>query len=105
MLSLGDQEARLVMLDERMRRTLGGHTVNVLIERAIWETSQRYPEAELLRPEAGPLSFDALKLAVAGRHEDTTQMLIGLYANIMKILGRLLGREMAQQLATAEATG
>jgi hypothetical protein len=79
--------------------TLGIHTVRVLLDRAIWQTAQRHPEITLIHHDAG-LSFDALEKSYATRPEEEIEAAFtDLVAEMLLILARLLGREMAQRLA------
>ena len=92
-------EERLVSLRERLVTTLGIHTVRVLLDRAIWQTAQRHPEIALIHHDSG-LSFDALEKSYATRPEEEIEVAFtDLVAEMMLILARLLGREMAQRLA------
>lgn len=93
------QKAKLLDLRERMVRTLGIHTVNVLLDRAIWEASQRHPELALIQRNDEVLSFVALEKAYAAKPEDAAAAFNDLSSELMLILARLLGREMAQRLA------
>lgn len=92
--------ARLATLWERMVRAIGIHTVNVLIERAIWETSEAYPDLTLIERTDDGLAFDAVEAAYAGRPEaEISAAFSSLYTELSLILARLLGKEMAQRLA------
>ena len=98
--SLALHQARLVPLWERMVRSLGIHTVNVLLERAVWEASRQHPELALVERTDHGLSFDALEKRYAGRpQEDVDRALGDLYSEVVGILARLLGWEMAQRLS------
>lgn len=97
---LAPHEARLMPLRERMVRSLGIHTVNVLLERAIWETSRRHPALALLQRTDDGVSFDALEKRYADApQEDIDRAFNDLYSEMLLILARLLGKEMAQRLA------
>ena len=92
-------EERLVSLRERLVTTLGIHTVRVLLDRAIWQTAQRHPEIALIHHNSG-LTFDALEKTYATRPEEEIEAAFtDLVAEMMVILARLLGQEMAQRLA------
>jgi hypothetical protein len=92
-------EERLVSLWERLVTTLGIHTVRVLLDRAIWQTAQHHPEIALIHHNAG-LTFDALEKTYATRPEEEIEAAFtDLVAEMLLILARLLGREMAQRLA------
>jgi len=92
-------EERLVSLWERLVTTLGIHTVRVLLDRAIWQTAQRHPAIALIHHDSG-LTFDALEKTYATRPEEEIEAAFtDLVAEMLLILARLLGREMAQRLA------
>ena len=92
-------EEKLVSLWERLVTTLGIHTVRVLLDRAIWQTAQRHPEIALIHHDSG-LTFDALEKTYATRPEEEIEAAFtDLVAEMLLILARLLGREMAQRLA------
>ena len=97
---LAPYEARLAHLWERMVRAIGIHTVSVLMERAIWEASQKHPELALIRHSDQGLSFGGLEQAYAGRPEgEIAEAFNDLSSELLLILARILGREMAERLA------
>lgn len=97
---LGVHEERLVLLWERLVTTLGIHTVRVLLDRAIWQTAQRYPEIALIQHDDSGLRFEALDKSFATRPEEESEAAFSdLFAELLLILARLLGRGMAQRLA------
>ena len=92
-------EARLVALWERLVRTLGIHTVRVLLDRALWQTAQRHPDLALLHHDETGLSFGALEQSYATRpQEEIDAAFTDLSAELLFVLARLLGREVAQRL-------
>ena len=92
-------EDRLVSLWERSVTTLGIPTVHVLLVRAIWQTAQRHPDIALIQHDNSGLSFDALEESYATRpQEEIAAAFDDLSAEMLRILTRLLGREMAQRL-------
>jgi hypothetical protein len=93
-------EARLVALWDRLVRTLGIHTVRVLLNRALWQTAQRHPDMALLHHDDAGLSFEALEQRYATRpQEEIDAAFNDLSAELLLILARLLGGEVAQRLA------
>src|SRR5205823_9356205 len=97
-------EQRLVSLWERSVTTLGIHTVNVLLDRAIWQTAQRHPDITLIQHDDSGLSFDALEESYATRPEEESEAAFDdLSAEMLLILARLLGPGMAQRLAEDRA--
>ena len=92
-------EARLVALWERLVRTLGIHTVRVLLDRALWQTAQRHPDLALLHHDETGLNFGALERSYATRPQEEIEAAFNdLSAELLLILARLLGREAAQRL-------
>jgi hypothetical protein len=93
-------EERLVSLWDRLVRLLGIHTVNVLMERAIFETAQRHAEVAQIQHTDGGLQFAALERVYRDRpYEEVEQAFGDLSSNMLMILARLLGKQIAQQLA------
>jgi hypothetical protein len=79
---------------------LGVHTVRVLLERAIWQTAQRRPDIALIDHGDSGLSFEALEESYAIQpQEDIEPAFNDLSAAMLRIVTRLLGREMASRLA------
>ena len=100
--SLALHEARLVAQRERLVRTLGIHTARVLLARAIWQTAQRHPDIALIRLDDTGLTFDALETRYATRPQKEIEAAFSdLTAELLLVLDRLMGREMAQQLCAA----
>ena len=93
-------EERLVSLWERLVTTLGIHTVRVLLARAIWQTAQRHPELAHVHFDDANLTFDAVVQSYATRPQNEVETAFNdLCAELLLLLARLLGREMAQRLA------
>jgi len=98
--TLADAETRLSELWERMVQTIGIHTVNVLMDRAIWDASRNHPELALIQRSDAGLSFAALNETYADRSpREVTAAFGDLSSDLLVILARLLGQEMAQRLA------
>jgi hypothetical protein len=92
-------EERLSELWERMVRGIGIHTVNVLMERAIFQASQRHPELELIERTDEGLRYGALEAALKDRPEsDIAEAFNDLVSELLLIMTRLLGTEMAHRL-------
>ncbi len=97
---LAPYEARLNDLRERMIRAIGIHTVNVLLERAIYEAAQAHPELSLIEQTDAGLSYNEMERAYANRPEgDIAAAFSDLTTGLLLILARLLGKEMADRLA------
>ena len=98
----GHYEERLLRLRERLATTLSVHTVRVLLARAIWQTAQRHPDIALIRHDDDGLTFDALETRYATRPQTEIEAAFSdLIAELLLILDRLVGREMAQQICAA----
>ncbi len=96
---LAPYQARLMDLWERMVRAIGIHSVNVLMERAIWEASQTYPELALIERGDESLSLEPLEESYAAKsEEEVAEAINALTSALLLILARLLGRDMAQRL-------
>src|SRR2546430_11136516 len=94
-------EQRLVALWERLVTTLGIHTTRVLLDRAIWQTAHRHPDIALIHHDSA-LNFDALEKSYANRPEPDDEFeaaFTDLVSEMLLILARLLGWEIAQRLA------
>ena len=100
--ALTSNEHRLVSLWHTLVTTLGIHTARVLLARAIWQTAQRHPDIALIRHDDADLTFDALETRYATRPQREIEAAFSdLTAELLLILDRLLGREMAQQICAA----
>lgn len=92
---LEGQQARLNALWQRLVHTLGVHSVNVLLDRAIWQAAQQYPALASIRHDDDGLSLGAL----AGRPvEDADAAFNLLHDEMLLVLARLLGQDMARRL-------
>ena len=97
---IGRHEERLLALQERLVTSLGVHTARVLLDRALWQTAQRHPDLALLHHDEAGLSFEALEQSYATRPRDEIEGAFNdLCAEMLLLLARLLGQEMAQRLA------
>jgi hypothetical protein len=97
---MGHYEERLLCLRERLVTTLSIHTVRVLLARAIWQTAQRHPELAHIHFDDANLTFDAVVQSYATRPQAEIEAAFNdLCAELLLLLARLLGREMAQRLA------
>jgi hypothetical protein len=95
-------EDRLNSLWHRLVTTLGIHTARVLLARAIWQTAQRHPDIALIHYDDDGLTFDALETRYATRRQKEIEAAFSdLTAELLLIVDRLLGREMAQQICAA----
>jgi electron transfer flavoprotein alpha subunit len=98
--SLTPYKERLTDLWERMVRIVGIHTVNVLMERAIYQAAQEYPDLGLIQRTGEGLDFAAYERAAADKpEEEIAAAFEHLSSELLLILARLLGRDMAEQLA------
>jgi hypothetical protein len=93
--------ARFADLRHRLVETLGGDTVDLVLERAVREAAQVYPGFRLTGPDgARHLEYEPDTLA---EHSDefVRNAYSALYAAMLIILARILGREIAVRLASA----
>jgi hypothetical protein len=91
---------RLLSLRERLVTTIGIHTVRVLLARAIWTTAQRHPDLALAQLDDADLTLDAVAQSYATQPQEEIEAAFNdLCAEMLLLLARLLGREMAQRLA------
>ncbi len=80
---------------EKMVSIVGIHTVMVLVQRSLWQTRQKYAEAELFSVSETGVSFEAL----AGiETEQLKKIMEDLFASLIDILTRLVGKEITQKL-------
>jgi hypothetical protein len=105
-------EERLVCLWQRLVATLGIHTARVVLHRALRQTAQRHPAIALIHHDDGGLCFDALAMNytsrpreevggyASGSQEDIEAALTDLSAEMMLLLTRLRGGEVAQRMST-----
>jgi hypothetical protein len=95
-------EHRLVSLWHRLVRTLGIYTTRVVLTRAIWQTAQRHRDIALIHFDDDGLTFNALETRYATRPQKEIEAAFSdLIAELLLIVDRLLGREMAQQICAA----
>ena len=99
-------EERLVSLWVRLVMTLGIHTVRVLLDRAIWQTAQRHPDLALIHHDNAGLTFAAFEQSYATRpQEEIEAAFTDLSAEMLLILARLLGPELAERICTDHPGG
>ena len=103
-------EERLDCLWQRLVATLGVHTAQVLLHRALWQTAQRHPDIALLHHDDCGLCLDVLETSCATRshkeiegdvsrpEEEIEAALKDLSAEMLLILARLRGAETAQRM-------
>ena len=95
-------EHRLVSLWHTVVTTLGIHTARALLARAIWQTAQRHPDIAHIHYDDDVLTFDALETRYATRPQKEIEAAFSdLTAELLLVLDRLMGREMAQQICAA----
>jgi hypothetical protein len=96
---LASYEERLIYLWQGLVATLGIHTTRVLLYRALRQTAQRHPDIALIHHDDCGLCFEALELSYVTRpQEDIEAALTDLSAEMVLILARLRGGEMAQRM-------
>jgi hypothetical protein len=102
-------EETVVCLWQRLVATLGIHTARVLLHRALRQTAQRHPNIALIRYDDAGLCFDGQPMSYVTRPQEQVEgYAIGsqeefeaafddLCAELLLILTRLLGGEMARR--------
>ena len=91
-------QERMGWLWHRLVTTLGIHTARVLLDRALWQTAQRHPDIALIHHDDAGLCFEALEMRYAIRPPEEIEAAFGdLNAELLLILARLLGGEMAHR--------
>ena len=83
-----------------MIRSLGIETVTVLIDRSLEEVIRVYPELNAIDRDGDEINLDALDDSYGGRsEEDVRAAFSALYAVMLLMLARMLGKEIALRLA------
>jgi hypothetical protein len=105
-------EERLVCLWQRVVATLGIHTARVLLRRALWQTAQRHPDIAFILHDDGGLRFGVLEMSYTTQPQEEVEGYViwpqeeieaafdDLSAEMLLILARLRGGEMAQRMGT-----
>jgi hypothetical protein len=98
-------EERLTSFQDRLVATLGSHTAHVLLHRAVWQVGPRHPALHLIYNTHCGLCNEVLQksygtwlegeIAIEAAFND-------LVAEVLRILSRLLVRDIAERLC-AEA--
>jgi hypothetical protein len=102
--ALTAEKTSLLHVREELAHSLGVQTVDVLIDRAVAEASMVHPGLEGLRLDAGVLSLDGLDTSFAeSTDEEVRTAFRALTAVLLLILGRLVGRQIADGLAASLA--
>jgi hypothetical protein len=92
-------------LREQLIRSLGVHTVDLIIERGAAEISPTYPSMALIRCNDFEVDFGDVAAAMEGKSEDEIRAAFtALNGVLLLILARLLGKENALRLAEGEQT-
>jgi len=95
--------AKFFELRAKLVESLGSDTVDILLERAIQEIAAVYPGFRLHHNERGTtveLENDVL-MQKAEEQDYVRSAYSGLYAALLIILAKLLGREIAVRLASS----
>lgn len=93
-------EVAFVELREKLIRTLGTQTVDLIIERASVEIAQTYPAMALIRPaKGGDIDFSEMEAALGAESESQIRaQFAALQGVILLVLARLLGKEIVLRL-------
>jgi hypothetical protein len=100
-------KSKLLDLRERLIRSLGVETVNMLVDRALVEVLPVYPGLAAIVRDTDDLILDGLDDVYTNRPESEVRAAFSaLYAVMLLVLARMLGKEIALRLAdTTEAKG
>lgn len=79
-----------------MIKMFGAPTVNVILQRAVWETGQQMPGAGLLEVESGRLNLAGLY--GLGDEEQNAEIMGLLFNRIIETLARLIGEDLAKKV-------
>ena len=94
--------AKFAELRRKLVDTLGTDTVDLILERGVREVSQVYPGFRLMPGEDGALHLAWDPDDPPGQEDDFVRNAYSaLYATMLVILARILGREIAVRLASA----
>jgi hypothetical protein len=94
-------EERLASFQDRVAATLGSHTARVLLHRAIWQVVPRHPALHLIHNGHCSLCCEDLQKSYATRLDEEIAIEAAfkdLVAEMLLILSRLLGREVAERI-------
>jgi hypothetical protein len=95
-------KAKFDELRRKLVESLGTDSVDVLMERAVREVHSVYPGFSLQRDERDSLVLEWTSDPLAEHSEDYVRAAFSaLYAALLIILARLLGKEIAVRLASA----
>lgn len=82
---------------DSMVKMLGVPTVNVILQRAVWETGRQIPGVGLLEIENGRL--DLAGLHGLGDEKQKTEIIGLVFTKIVETLARLIGEELAEKVS------
>src|ERR671933_423457 len=95
-------EERLASFQDRLVATLGSHTAHVLLHRAIWQVGSRHPALHhLIDHDRCDLCCEVVQKSYGTPLEGEIAIEAAFYdlvAEVLLVLSRLLGREMAERL-------
>jgi hypothetical protein len=85
---------------DQLASTLGVPTVDLLIERSLTEIAPAFPLLRAISVEGGVLRLDSIPLAFRNATGDEVETALNaLTAVMLLVLGRLLGKPVAENLA------
>jgi len=78
---------------------LGTHSVNLLVERVVWEVSQEYREIELLQYDQNGISCARIAASLEKNPDlPIEDMFMKFIARYVEILAKLLGHERTEEI-------
>jgi len=92
--------ATFLTLRDKLSHVLGVRTVDLVVERALAEVADAYPILSTIKVEDGTLQTDTVAEAFRSvPYEDALAALNALSAVMVLVLGRILGRRVAESIA------
>ena len=90
-------EESVALTCSTMIKMVGVPTVNVILQKAVWDTGKQIPEASFLEINNGII--DTKNLKKANNVEKEAEIINLLFINIINILTKLLGQDLADKIA------
>lgn len=81
----------------KMVSLVGVHTVTILVQRAVWITSQQYNEADCIKFDENGISLHALE--TMAEPERIKEVVEAFFESLVGILTRLVGSNITERIA------
>lgn len=100
--SLEKYRSRLIALHETLARTLGRQAVDNVFERALIEITPAYRKLDGTERVDGHVVLESIGAELANEsEEDVRAAFSALYATVLVLLSRMVGKEVALRLAAS----